>query len=157
MSKYPEALLQVQPASDLEFFFMFALKVLNGTSFLSKGSACEFWVSSWRGLPLAFEDDPTDPEQSAFVSIKPENPETKAGFNNAIEHLGPLLARALVFNVSGMASRSELDKLSDVLKKLVTQHPRTKEWLEVALTDPAIPNTMASQEDKDMFLKKIMR
>lgn len=92
------------------------------------------------------------------MSIKPEDPGTKAGFSNAIEHLGPLLARALIFNVSGMASRSELDKLSDVLKKLVTQHPRTREWLQFALNDPAIPisNTMASQEDKNMFLKKII-
>lgn len=59
--------------------------------------------------------------------------------------------------MSGMASRSELDKLSDALKKLVTQHPRAKEWLEFALADPEIPTTMASQEDKDMFLKKVMR
>lgn len=89
--------------------------------------------------------------------MKPENPETKAGFGNAIEQLGPLLARALIFNVSGMASRSELDKLSDALKKLVTQHPRAKNWLEFALVDPAIPRTMASQEDKDIFLKKVMK
>lgn len=51
MSRYPEALLQVQPTSDLEFFFMFALKVLDGNEPLPKGSACEFWVR----IPFAIE------------------------------------------------------------------------------------------------------
>lgn len=46
MSRYPEALLQIQPASLLESFFMFALKVLDGKEPLSKASACEFWVCS---------------------------------------------------------------------------------------------------------------
>lgn len=45
MTRYPEALLQLQPTSDLEFFFMFALKVLDGKEPLPKGSACDFWVS----------------------------------------------------------------------------------------------------------------
>lgn len=44
MSRYPEALLQIQPTTDLEFFFMFALKVLDGKEPLPKGSACDFWV-----------------------------------------------------------------------------------------------------------------
>lgn len=45
MSRYPEALLQIQPTSDLEFFFMFTLRVLDGTEPLPKNSACDFWVS----------------------------------------------------------------------------------------------------------------
>lgn len=44
MSRYPEALLQIQPTSDLEYFFVFVLKVLDGKEPLSKTSACEFWV-----------------------------------------------------------------------------------------------------------------
>lgn len=51
MSRYPEALLQVQPTSDLESFFMFALKVLDGNEPLPKSSACDFWVSLWAWVP----------------------------------------------------------------------------------------------------------
>ncbi|KAK7736290.1 member of the karyopherin-beta [Cytospora paraplurivora] len=137
MTRYPEALLQLQPTSDLEFFFMFALKVLDGKEPLPKGSACDFW--------------------SAFVAIRPDDPSVQAGFNNAIEHLGPLIARSLMHNIGGNASRSELDKLSDPLKKLVVQHPRAKQWLEAALLDPAFPSTQVSAGDKSMFLKKVTK
>lgn len=58
MSKYPEVLSQLQPQSDFEFFFMFTLKVLNGTSFLSKGSACDFWVSGCLAFLDSLRDDP---------------------------------------------------------------------------------------------------
>ncbi|KAL2289108.1 hypothetical protein FJTKL_02920 [Diaporthe vaccinii] len=136
MSRYPEALLQLQPTSDLEFFFMFALRVLDGKEPLPKGSACDFW--------------------SAFVAIKSDDTSVQAGFSNALEHLGPLLTRSLVQNIGGNASRSELDKLSDPLKKLVVQHPRAKQWLEAALLDPSFPSTKVTAEDKSMFAKKII-
>lgn len=80
----------------------------------------------------------------------------QAGFKNAMEHLGPLLAQALIRNIGGSASRSELDKLSDPLRKLVVRHPGSKDWLEAALTDPSFPESEASGEDKSMFLKKII-
>lgn len=91
------------------------------------------------------------------MSIKPENPATQADYSNAIEYLGPLLARSLMYNISGMASRSELDKLSDALKKLVIQHPRAREWLELAMFDPSIPTNMSSLADKSAFIKKVIR
>lgn len=94
--------------------------------------------------------------KSNFVAITPEDPMVQAGFENAIEHLGPLLARPLIRNIGGNASRSELDKLSDPLKKLVVQHPRSKDWLEAALFDPSFPDSEASEDDKSMFLKKVM-
>ncbi|KKY36405.1 putative importin 13 [Diaporthe ampelina] len=137
MSRYPEALLQLQPTSDLEFFFMFALRVLDGKEPLPKGSACDFW--------------------SAFVSIKSDDASVQAGFSNALEHLGPLLTRSLVQNIGGNASRSELDKLSDPLKKLVVQHPRAKQWLEAALLDPSFPSTKVTAGDKLTFVKKITK
>lgn len=45
MLGHPEVLLQLQPTSDLEFFFYFSLKVLEGKEPLPKGSAADFWVS----------------------------------------------------------------------------------------------------------------
>lgn len=95
--------------------------------------------------------------KSAFVAIKSDDATVQAGFSNALEHLGPLLTRSLVQNIGGNASRSELDKLSDPLKKLVVQHPRAKQWLEVALLDPSFPSTKVTAEDKSMFAKKIIK
>jgi hypothetical protein len=74
-----------------------------------------------------------------------------------MNHLGPLLAQSLVQNVGGNASRSELDKLSDPLKKLVTQQPRAQAWLEQALLDERFPSAHVSRQDKLLFLKKIVR
>ena len=37
-------LMRVEPSSQLEFFFMFTLKVLNGNEPLPKAAACDFWV-----------------------------------------------------------------------------------------------------------------
>lgn len=95
--------------------------------------------------------------KSAFVAIKSDDTSVQAGFSNALEHLGPLLTRSLVQNIGGNASRSELDKLSDPLKKLVVQHPRAKQWLEAALLDPSFPSTKVTAEDKSMFAKKIIK
>lgn len=95
--------------------------------------------------------------KSAFVSIKSDDASVQAGFSNALEHLGPLLTRSLVQNIGGNASRSELDKLSDPLKKLVVQHPRAKQWLEAALLDPSFPSTKVTAGDKLTFVKKITK
>lgn len=91
------------------------------------------------------------------MAIKAEDPTVQAGFDNAIEHLGPLLSRSLVQNIGGNASRSELEKLSDPLKKLVVQHPRAKQWLEAALLDPSFSTTQVTEADKSMFLKKVIK
>lgn len=90
------------------------------------------------------------------MSIKPGDPMVQAGFNNATEHLGPVLAQSLIRNIGGTASRSELDKLSDPLKKIVVHNPRSKDWLEAALLDSSFPKSEASEEDKSMFLKKVL-
>lgn len=50
-------------------------------------------------------------------------------------HLGPLLARSLVRNISGHAARSELDKLCEPLKKLVATQVEAQGWLHAALFD----------------------
>lgn len=74
-----------------------------------------------------------------------------------MEHLGPLLAQSLVQNVGGNASRSELDRLSDPLKKLVVQHVHAKAWLEQALFGDSFPSPHVSREDRAVFLKKIIK
>jgi hypothetical protein len=52
MSKHPEVLFHHNPHL-LEFFFLFSIKVLDGSEPLPKGAAAEFWVS-----PLFFYSSP---------------------------------------------------------------------------------------------------
>lgn len=136
MQKNAAALLRAEPSSQLEFFFMFTLKVLDGNEPLPKAAAAEFW--------------------STFITLRPEE-DLKAAVSNAMEHLGPLLSRSLINNFGGNASRSELDKLADPLKKMVVQHVRAQSWLEQALTAPSFPSDRVTASEKAVFLKKIMK
>lgn len=77
--------------------------------------------------------------------------------DHAITQLGPLLAQSIIRNIGGNASRSELDRLSEPLKKMVSQHAKARIWLEQALFDPSFPGQQVSGEDKTGFLKKIIK
>ena len=73
-----------------------------------------------------------------------------------MSHVGPLFCQILMQNIGGNASRSELDKLSDPLKKLVTQQPGAQSWLDQALSNASFPSSQVTPQDKTLFLKKIM-
>lgn len=163
MARYPEVLFQLQPPQLLEFFFMFTLKVLNGKEPLPKIAAADFWVSPPIQLLLLLMSSRLDTTltrrrkpQSGFISLKTDDTTLQATVVNAMAHLGPLLTQTLVQNIGGNAARSELEKVSDPLKKLVTNQPRAQAWLEQALFDPSFPSTQVTREDKVMFLKKII-
>lgn len=68
-----------------------------------------------------------------------------------------MLAQALIYNISGHAARSELDKLSEPVKKLVVRQVNTKSWFEAALLDANFPSDKVSDKDKQIFLQKIMK
>ena len=74
-----------------------------------------------------------------------------------MEHLGPLLAEALIFNIGGHAARSELDKLSDPLKKFVIRQARSKQWIEAALFGQSFPSDKVTDKEKTVFVQKIIR
>lgn len=74
-----------------------------------------------------------------------------------MQMLGPLLAQSLARNFGGNASRSELDKLSEPLKKLVVKYPAVKSWLESGLAHESFPSSKVTPEEKSMFVKKIIR
>lgn len=73
-----------------------------------------------------------------------------------LQNFGPLLAEALIYNIGGNAARSELDKLSEPLKKFVVSQVRSKSWLEAALQGVNFPSDKVSDAEKRVFLQKIM-
>lgn len=74
-----------------------------------------------------------------------------------MQHFGPLLAQALVYNVGGNGARSELEKVADPLKKLIISQVRAKLWLESALFHENFPNDKVSSNEKRVFLQKIIK
>jgi len=91
------------------------------------------------------------------VSTKYESQELNDVAQQAMQMLGPLLAQSLARNLGGNASRSELDKLSEPLKKLVVRYPMAKGWLEAGLAHETFPSDKLSPQDKSVFVKKVIR
>lgn len=156
LNKYPETFVWLEPSDATEFFFLFALQTLDGKEPLPKASAAEFWVLY--SLPYLFNARfVLIRSQANFISIGRSSGELDAAITRAMEMLGPLLSQSLARNLGGNASRSELDKLSEPLKKLVSRYPMAKRWLESALAHPSFPSTKVTPEDKSLFLKKVIR
>ncbi|KAI1757444.1 armadillo-type protein [Xylaria castorea] len=135
LSRRPEVLMS-QTSNVLEFLFAFAMKLINGNEPLPKAAAAEFWTT--------------------FITAKSDDPNVQTTLNDAMSHLGPLLSQSLIQNIGGRAARSDLDKLSDPLKKLVVKHVHASKWLEAALYDPGFPSDKVSSQDKALFLKKLI-
>jgi hypothetical protein len=74
-----------------------------------------------------------------------------------MDMLGPLLAQSLARNIGGNALRSELDRLCEPLRKLVSRYPAAKEWLQSGLDHPSFPSQKVDAEQKSLFVKKIIR
>jgi hypothetical protein len=62
-----------------------------------------------------------------------------------------------MYNIGGNAARSELDKLSDPLRKLVVAQVRSKAWLDAALRGDAFDSDKVTMKDKLVFLQKVMK
>lgn len=68
-----------------------------------------------------------------------------------------MLCQALARNIGGQASRSELVKLSEPVKKLVSCYPQSKEWLQNAFGETPSGETNVTSEERSLFVKKIIR
>lgn len=97
-----------------------------------------------------------DLRQTNFLRLESDDGEAQAAIDHALNLVGAPLAQALVKNYSGEALRTQLDKLSNPLRRLVVRHPKASQWLEAALQDQALPNDRVSATDKAVFLKKIV-
>ena len=95
--------------------------------------------------------------QTAFVALQNEESHLQEAIHGALQQLGPLLAQALIYNIGGNAARSELDRLSDLLKKLVVRQVRSNNWLEAALFGDDFPSKKVTVAERRTFLLKVMR
>lgn len=134
-STYPGTLMSQDTAS-LWNAFIFTLKALRGSDPLPKHAAADFWTT--------------------FIGLQDQGSSLQDSIDSAWQELGPLLTEALVFNISGDAARSDLDKLCDPLKKLVVRQLRSKSWLEAALLAENFPSNKVAAKDKAVFLQKLM-
>lgn len=95
--------------------------------------------------------------KATFIALKSDHQEVSDAIKQAMETLGPLLARSLARNIGGRASRSELDKLSEPIKRLISRCPLAKEWLQIGLTHNSFPSDKVTLEQKTLFVKKLVR
>ncbi|KAG6016548.1 hypothetical protein E4U54_001115, partial [Claviceps lovelessii] len=136
LMKSPSTLLALQPPATAEFFFLFTIKVLDGNEPLPKGAAAEFW--------------------SNFIALKNCDSGLLNAAKQAMETLGPLIGQSIARNVGGRASRSELDRLSEPIKKLINRYPMAKQWLEAGLHHESFPSDKITPEEKSVFVKKLV-
>ncbi|KAM4055643.1 importin 13 [Hirsutella rhossiliensis] len=136
LSRSPATVLGLQPVDAAEFLFMFTIRVLDGKEPLPKVAAAEFWTT--------------------FVGLQSDNPESQEAIKGAMDALGPPLTQSLARNIGGNASRSELDRLSEPVKKLVSRHPKAREWLQSGLSHSSFPSDKVSSEQKILFVKKLV-
>ncbi|KAG9944153.1 ARM repeat-containing protein, partial [Aureobasidium melanogenum] len=67
------------------------------------------------------------------------------------------LSRALIFNIGGLAQRSEIESLCKPLRALVFSQPGlAKQHLEAALLDPSFPSTNVGEKEKRVFVAKVL-
>ena len=73
-----------------------------------------------------------------------------------MQEYGPQLCHALVRNISGEAERSELDRISYPLRKLISAEPRAKAWLSDALQSGSFTSDKVDLTARRLWLQKIM-
>ncbi|GFP60513.1 importin beta-like protein kap111 [Trichoderma asperellum] len=136
LTRSPSAFISLEPSDAIEFFFLFTLQVMDGKEPLPKAAAAEFWT--------------------AFVGTRGDDTVLQETFKRAMDTLGPLLAQSLARNIGGNALRSELDRLSEPLRKLVVNYPMSREWLQSGLDHPSFPSQRVAPEQKSLFVKKVI-
>ena len=73
-----------------------------------------------------------------------------------MSNYAPVLATALMQQVGGHAQRSELDSISKVIRAMISYYGAWKPAFEQALFSPGFPSSRVSEEDKRVFLSKLV-
>jgi hypothetical protein len=114
----------------------FSIKCIDASEPFTKRAACSFWTT--------------------LLTHQPEPQSLQPILKNIIVQLGPLLSKVIIFHVGGLSPRSELDNLSEPLRKLVICDKSAKQWIEAALNDPLFPSNKLEAQQKRIFLQKLI-
>ncbi|PWW78173.1 hypothetical protein C7212DRAFT_351385 [Tuber magnatum] len=136
-SRYITVIVHYQPRERIEMLLWFVMNALQVRETLVKKAACTFWASL-----VSFAAD--------------DRPELQASINSFVHLCGPALAEKLVWGIGGGASRSEVDSLTEPLKKMIARQVKAKTWLSASLSRNGFPSPNLSEKDKTVFLNKIM-
>ena len=74
-----------------------------------------------------------------------------------MEDYGPKLCHVLIRNISGEAARSDLETLTEPLRKLVVSHARAKSWLQDALSSHSFISQRVDESQKRIWLQQIIK
>ncbi|MCJ1247252.1 hypothetical protein MMC30_004466 [Trapelia coarctata] len=123
--------------SILPDFFVFTLQCLTAAEIMPKRSAAGFWAS--------------------FVQVQEQPAHIQPLVDAVMEEYGPRLAYVLIKGIGGEAARSELDTLSEPLKKLVLKQPKARRWLTDALASDTFPGKSVGDTEKRVWLQKVYK
>ena len=76
---------------------------------------------------------------------------------NHLEGFGPQLCQIIIRNISGEGFRSDMDILAEPLKKLAFAHPKARTWLQEALFSPSFTSQKVSDNEKSLWLQKVLQ
>ncbi|KAF3283873.1 hypothetical protein TWF970_001044 [Orbilia oligospora] len=136
LTKHLHLFLEVQE-SVLGRVLSLALTSLVSKEQFPKKTACTFWTN--------------------LITTAGDSEEQKMMIEMILQQTGELLAKNLVMAIGGGAARSELDNVTEPLKKMVFKQLHARKWLENSMfsNGDAFPSQKISVEDKSMFLKKL--
>lgn len=110
MPRYTTTLIQTNP----EPTFAFTMGCIKAPEPLPKRAGATFW--------------------STFLSLTSQPQPLQSLLDQVVEHFGPTLARILVAEIAQNSMRSDMETLSEPLRKLWLRHPRARAWFEATLS-----------------------
>ncbi|KAK6506826.1 hypothetical protein TWF481_005286 [Arthrobotrys musiformis] len=136
LTKHLHLFLEVQE-SVLGRVLSLALASLVSKEQFPKKTACVFWTN--------------------LITTAGDSEQQKMMIEMILHQAGEPLAKNLVMAIGGGAARSELDNVTEPLKKLVFKQLHARKWLETSMfsNGDGFPSQKISVEDKSMFLKKL--
>ena len=143
----------------MRVFYQATINCLTVQDIMPKRSAAAFWVS----LPTYHHFQHSNCAQSAFLPLYKQGPVFTDSFdplslaNAAIRDWGGEVTHALMFDIAGNAARSELDTLAELLRKLIVTMPDVKFWIQSYLLSSGFPSQLVKENDKLVFLKKVVK
>src|ERR1700753_1666826 len=100
---------------------------------------------------------PLTSRQTTFLSFVSQPQPLQQHLDDIVLHLGQSLATALISQVGGTAMRSDIEFLSEPIKKLYGRHPRAKTWFEHSLMiteeSTTLDPTLISQAELSMVAR----